>query len=262
VIDKSKFKALVEVSANFMLPTEFRANDDEEGSDEEIAMVQWVCQAESATFEKPKKHLHLKALYLKGFIDGKPLTEMLVDGGAAINLMPYSTFRKLGKRIEDLCPTGIRLTYFSGNISVTKGIVCVELIVGSTLRERFYPCQLLYSIHYASESNSMIYGVEVVLPTDIKFGSPRVECFYQSLADKTREVEINCIEERRLDSCIRTARYLDVLRRYYNRNVKGCSFVLGDLVLKWKPPQEGMHKLSTPWEGPFVVTEVTRPTSY
>jgi len=32
---------------------------------------------------------------------------------------------------EDLCPTDMRLTYFSGNISVTKGAICVELIVGS-----------------------------------------------------------------------------------------------------------------------------------
>jgi hypothetical protein len=81
VVDKGKGKTQVEVSAIFMLRAEFRANDDEGESDEEIAMVQWVCQAESATFEKPEKHLHLKALYLKGFIDGKPLTKMLVDGG-------------------------------------------------------------------------------------------------------------------------------------------------------------------------------------
>jgi hypothetical protein len=45
----------------------------------------------------------LKALYLKGFIDGKPMTKMLVDGGAAINQMPYTTFRKLCKKLEDLC---------------------------------------------------------------------------------------------------------------------------------------------------------------
>jgi hypothetical protein len=38
--------------------------------------------------------------------------------------------------------------------------------------------------------------------------------------------------------------------------------VVGDLVLKWKTNQDGMHKLSSPWEGPFEVIEVTRPTSY
>jgi hypothetical protein len=39
---------------------------------------------------------------VKGFVDGKPMTKMLVDGGAAINLMPYTTFRKPGKGLEDL----------------------------------------------------------------------------------------------------------------------------------------------------------------
>jgi hypothetical protein len=52
------------------------------------------------------------------------------------------------------------------------------------------------------------------------------------------------------------------MRRYYNRNVKEHSLMVGDLVLKWKTNQEGMHKLPMPWEGPFMVTEVTRPTSY
>jgi len=45
--------------------------------------------------------------------------------------IPYSTFTKLGKRTEDLCPTDMRLIDFSGNISVTEGAVCVELTVGS-----------------------------------------------------------------------------------------------------------------------------------
>jgi len=103
-----------------MLPAEFRANDNEGESDEEIAMAQWVYQAENATFEKPEKHLHLKAV-----------NKMLVDGAATVNLMPYSTFRKLGKKAEDLCPTDMRLIDFSGNISVTKGVVHVELTVGS-----------------------------------------------------------------------------------------------------------------------------------
>jgi hypothetical protein len=128
-VDKSKGRALVEVSAIFMLPAEFRANSDDVESDEEIVVAQWVCQVESVTFEKPKKHLHLKALYLKGFIDGKPLTNMLVDGGAAVNLMSYSTFRKLGNKTEVLCLTDMRLTDFCGNILVTKCVICVELTV-------------------------------------------------------------------------------------------------------------------------------------
>jgi hypothetical protein len=53
-----------------------------------------------------------------------------------------------------------------------------------------------------------------------------------------------------------------VLCKYYNKNVKERLFVVGDLVLKWKMSQDGMHKLSSPWEGPFEVIEVTQPTSY
>jgi hypothetical protein len=108
----------------------------------------------------------------------------------------------------------------------------------------------------------MVYGVEAVLPADIAFQSPRVENFDKDRSDESRELEVNCSEERQLDSCVRTTQYLAVLHKYYNKNVKERFFVVGDLVLKWKTSQDGMHKLSSPWEGPFEVTEVTRLTSY
>jgi hypothetical protein len=44
----------------------------------------------------------LKALFLKGYVNGKPVTRMLVDGGAAVNLMPYTMLHKIGKSDEDL----------------------------------------------------------------------------------------------------------------------------------------------------------------
>jgi hypothetical protein len=108
----------------------------------------------------------------------------------------------------------------------------------------------------------MFYGAEVVLPVDITFRSPHVENFDKDRSDEARELEVNCSEERRLDSCVRIAKYLAVLRRYYNRNVKERLFMVRDLVLKWKTNQEDMHKLSSSWEGQFEVIEVTRPTSY
>ena len=73
---------------------------------------------------------------------------------------------------------------------------------------------------------------------------------------------MNSAEDKRLDSCVRIAKYLVVLRRYYNKNVKERPFMVGDLVLKWKTNQASVHKLTTPWEGPFMIKEVTRPTSY
>ena len=65
-----------------------------------------------AIFDKPIKHRHLKALYVKGFIDGKPMSKMLVDGGASVNLMPYTTFCKLCKGLGDLIEIDMMLKDF------------------------------------------------------------------------------------------------------------------------------------------------------
>ena len=58
---------------------------------------------------------------MKGFVDGKPMSKMLVDGGASVNLIPYTTFRKLGKGLEDLIETDMMLKDFRGNVSKTRG---------------------------------------------------------------------------------------------------------------------------------------------
>ena len=91
----------------FVLPSEFRTpaeqevySDFDESEYEEIVAKLIVIQ--QAIFDKPVKHRHLKALYVKGFVDGKLMSKMLVDGGASVNLMSYTTFCKLGKGLGDL----------------------------------------------------------------------------------------------------------------------------------------------------------------
>ena len=78
------------------------------------------------TFEnsEDEKRRHLKALFLKGFVDGKPITKMLVDGGAAVNIMPYAMLCKLGKSNEDLTKTDMMLKDFEGVVSPTVGALC------------------------------------------------------------------------------------------------------------------------------------------
>ena len=63
----------------------------------------------------------MKALYVSGYVNGKPMNMMLVDGGASVNLMPYTTFRKLGMTLEDLTKTDLMLRDFGGNSSETRG---------------------------------------------------------------------------------------------------------------------------------------------
>ena len=59
------------------------------------------------------------------------MSNMLVDGGASVNLMPYTTFRKLGKGPGDLIETDMMLKDFGGNASKARGAMNVELTIGS-----------------------------------------------------------------------------------------------------------------------------------
>ena len=94
-------------------------------------MVAKLTVMQQAIFDKPVKHRHLKALYMKGFVDGKPMNKMLVDGGASVNLTPYPTFCKLDKGLGDLLETDMMVKDFKGNTSKTRGAINVELTIGS-----------------------------------------------------------------------------------------------------------------------------------
>jgi hypothetical protein len=39
-------------------------------------------------------------------------------------------------------------------------------------------------------------------------------------------------------------------------------FHVGDLVLRWVQGNKERHKLSPPWDGPFIIHEVLRPGTY
>jgi hypothetical protein len=108
----------------------------------------------------------------------------------------------------------------------------------------------------------MVFGSKAVLPADFAFQSLQVENHDEEKSFEARELEVNCTEEHRLDTCARTAKYLEGLCKYYNRNVKDRFFMVDDLVLRRKQKTEGLHKLALHWEGPYMVKQVTRPTSY
>ena len=87
---------------------------------------------------------------------------------------------------------------------------------------------------------------EVILPANIAFQAPRVEHYNEEQAVAIRTEDVDRAEEECLITCIRIAKYLEGLRRYYNHNIKGHSFAVSDLVLHRKQKTEGMHKLSSP----------------
>src|SRR6185312_8842136 len=81
-------------------------------------------------------------------------------------------------------------------------------------------------------------------------------------AESTRRTDIDSVEEHRLTPSIQHVRYEQQLWRYHDRNVHERDFKIGDLVLRRIQSTTGSHKLSSPWEGPFVVSGIVVPGTY
>jgi hypothetical protein len=64
-------------------------------------------------------------------MDGKPVNQMLVDGGACVNIMPSVVFDRLVHKEEELLKTNMTLSGFLGEASDAEGIISKELTVSS-----------------------------------------------------------------------------------------------------------------------------------
>ena len=77
---------------------------------------------------------------MRGHINGKPISRMLVDGGAIVNLMPYYLFKKLCGEDEELIKTNMTVSGMGGGNPIdAKGLASMELTIGSkTLAITFF----------------------------------------------------------------------------------------------------------------------------
>nr|XP_028952416.1 uncharacterized protein LOC114822257 [Malus domestica] len=60
-------------------------------------------------FSRPSISLanHLKPIYVSAHLEGVPFKRILIDGGAAVNVLPAKQMRKMGRGTEDLIPTDL-----------------------------------------------------------------------------------------------------------------------------------------------------------
>jgi hypothetical protein len=108
----------------------------------------------------------------------------------------------------------------------------------------------------------LVYGSEVILPANVMWESPIVEQYDEGILEDSRRVNIDNLEESRCAALIQSARYLEGIRCYHDCNVKEHSFNINNLVLHRIQITDKLHKLSSPWEGPFSVSKVTGPGFY
>jgi hypothetical protein len=92
---------------------EFKAPTDDEEVEEQ-AIAQLTLDPMPTTFDRPeeREHRHFRPLYIKGHVDSRMMTKMLVDGGATVNVMPYATYWKLAKGEEDMVKIDMMLKDF------------------------------------------------------------------------------------------------------------------------------------------------------
>ena len=108
----------------------------------------------------------------------------------------------------------------------------------------------------------LVYGAEAVLPTDIVHDSPRVALYTEAEAIEARGDDVDLLEEARELAASRSAIYQRNLRRYHSRKMCPRVFREGDLVLRLVQRTSNVHKLTPPWEGPFIISKALHNDSY
>jgi hypothetical protein len=93
-------------------------------------------------------------------------------------------------------------------------------------------------------------------------GFHRVRGYDEGANQRAREDSLDQLDEARTMALMHSSRYHQSLRRYQARKVRRRDFSEGDLVLRLRQDNRGRHKLSPPWEGPYIVVKVLKPGTY
>jgi hypothetical protein len=109
---------------------------------------------------------------------------------------------------------------------------------------------------------NLVYGANAVLPPEIYLESTRVTHFNAEDQAEARELDSNLLEERRNTTLANVRKYQESLKRYYNKSVIQIELNIGDLVLKKDIRTKDKHKLSSPWEGSFIIIDIAAPEAY
>ncbi|OMO89495.1 Retrotransposon gag protein [Corchorus capsularis] len=126
----AKLKEQVE---SFEPPSYQEVEDVTEVSQEEDSGGNNLDDSKAMVFIKPDESAtcRIKPLYIKAHVDGIPLNRVFVDNGATVNLIPFSSLRKLGKSTNDLIKSDVTVSDFSGAIKKTRGILPTQFTIGS-----------------------------------------------------------------------------------------------------------------------------------
>ena len=96
----------------------------------------------------------------------------------------------------------------------------------------------------------------------MEYGSSRLQAYNEQSNRTTREDTLDQLEEAQDVALLHSAKYQQALRRYQAWHIRGQDLKVGDLVLRLRQSNKGRHKLTPPWEGPYMVAQVLKPGTY
>jgi hypothetical protein len=102
---------------------------------------------------------------------------------------------------------------------------------------------------------NLVYGVDVVLPSEIYLKLARVAHFNAEDQAEARKLDSDPLEERCNKALANVWKYQDFLKRYCNKNVVQRELNIGDLVLKKDIRTKDKHTFSSPSVGPFIIVD-------
>jgi hypothetical protein len=165
----------MDVNMVFTIPVEFRAPTED--------VTELALDVEHAVFEKPENlGAHMKPLFIWGHLDGMLIRHMLVDGGASINILPLSLFKRLGHDECDLKRTNLSLSGFASDPTEAKGIIYKEVMVGSKNVPTTFFVVDVKGCHNVLVIQDWIHGNECVLST-------LHQCVIQWISDEVEVVQ-------------------------------------------------------------------------
>ena len=111
----------------------------------------------------------------------------------------------------------------------------------------------------------LAYGSKAVIPVEVHMANHKVMKYEENDNAKQLRINLNLIDEIRMDEEQKTTRYKNLMTRQYDAMVKPRHFNIRDLILKrvslaTRNPAHG--KLGPNWEGPYRVINCKRQGLY
>ena len=91
------------------------------------------CRPHKVILDKPsvKMTRHIKPLYVRAHLNGKPVSKVLIETGSVVNVIPLRMLRALGMSLNDMIETEVVMFVFTREVSNTLGILPIDITIGS-----------------------------------------------------------------------------------------------------------------------------------